>query len=122
MLPENRRTVETLFREGNLPVLVATSTLAMGVNLPAHLVIVKTTKYYVSGEYRSYSESAMLQMIGRAGRPGYDEKGYAVIMATAADKVGGDGGGWDSTRMRNVAEFQQRNAELRHLRKAMKNF
>lgn len=87
MLPENRRAVETLFREGRLPILVATSTLAMGVNLPAHLVIVKTTKQYVNGEYKSYSESAIQQMIGRAGRPGFDTSAVAVIMTTAEEKV-----------------------------------
>ena len=41
----------------------------MGVNLPAHLVIVKSTQHYVLGSYTEYSETAMLQMIGRAGRP-----------------------------------------------------
>lgn len=87
MLAENRRAVETLFREGHLPILVATSTLAMGVNLPAHLVVVKTTKHYLNGEYRSYSESAILQMIGRAGRPGFDTSAFAVIMTTAEEKV-----------------------------------
>ena len=48
---------------------VATSTLAMGVNLPAHLVIIKSTQHYVMGVYQEYSESEILQMIGRAGRP-----------------------------------------------------
>lgn len=87
MLPENRKAVENLFRQGHLPILVATSTLAMGVNLPAHLVIVKTTKHYQNGEYKNYSESAILQMIGRAGRPGFDTAAFAVIMTTADDKV-----------------------------------
>ena len=41
----------------------------MGVNLPAHLVIVKSTQHYVMGSYQEYSESQVLQMIGRAGRP-----------------------------------------------------
>lgn len=48
---------------------VTTSTLAMGVNLPAHLVVVKSTMHYVSGSCEEYSEADMLQMIGRAGRP-----------------------------------------------------
>lgn len=87
MLPENKKAVENLFREGHLPILVATSTLAMGVNLPAHLVIIKTTKQYVNGEYKSYSESAILQMIGRAGRSGFDTNAYAVIMTTVEEKV-----------------------------------
>lgn len=41
----------------------------MGVNLPAHLVIIKSTQHYVMGMYQEYSESQVLQMIGRAGRP-----------------------------------------------------
>jgi len=41
----------------------------MGVNLPAHLVIVKSTQRYVMGSYQEYSETQILQMIGRAGRP-----------------------------------------------------
>lgn len=49
--------------------LVTTSTLAMGVNLPAHLVIIKSTLHYVGGACEEYSEADLLQMIGRAGRP-----------------------------------------------------
>jgi ATP-dependent DNA helicase HFM1/MER3 len=55
-----------------LPAAVSTSTLAMGVNLPAHLVIVKSTQHYVMGVYQEYTESQLLQMIGRAGRPQVD--------------------------------------------------
>jgi ATP-dependent DNA helicase HFM1/MER3 len=40
----DRALVESLFRAGHLPVLATTTTLAMGVNLPAHLVIVKSTQ------------------------------------------------------------------------------
>lgn len=53
---------------------VTTSTLAMGVNLPAHLVVVKSTTHYVSGSCEEYSEADMLQMIGRAGRPQVRER------------------------------------------------
>ena len=48
---------------------MATTTLAMGVNLPAHLVIIMSTQHYVLGNHQEYSESQILQMIGRAGRP-----------------------------------------------------
>jgi len=41
----------------------------MGVNLPAHLVVIKSTQRYVMGCYQEYSETQILQMIGRAGRP-----------------------------------------------------
>jgi len=49
--------------------LGATSTLATGVNLPAHLVIIKCTQQYGPGGYSEYSELDILQMMGRAGRP-----------------------------------------------------
>ena len=54
----------------------------MGVNLPAHLVVVKNTAQW-QGKAKGYGEmsaSNMLQMIGRAGRPGLDDHGVAVIM------------------------------------------
>ncbi len=41
----------------------------MGVNLPAHLVVIKSTLHYVGGACEEYSEADLLQMIGRAGRP-----------------------------------------------------
>lgn len=41
----------------------------MGVNLPAHLVVIKSTMQYVAGACEEYSEADLLQMIGRAGRP-----------------------------------------------------
>ena len=69
-----------------LQVLCTTSTLAMGVNLPAHLVIIKGTRRYCGGAsgdgsgYEEYDRSMCLQMAGRAGRPQFDNEGVAVIM------------------------------------------
>jgi hypothetical protein len=76
----DRSLVESLFREGALLVLCTTSTLAQGVNLPARLVVVKGTRQYDKGGYREYPRAAILQMIGRAGRPQFDERGLGVIM------------------------------------------
>ncbi|KAG8132631.1 hypothetical protein E2320_010473 [Naja naja] len=59
---------------------VTTSTLAMGVNLPAHLVVIKSTMHYAGGMFQEYSETDILQMIGRAGRPQFDTTATAVIM------------------------------------------
>ena len=72
-------------RCGPLQVLCTTSTLAQGVNLPAHLVILKGTRRWVKekGEVpgnREYDRSTILQMIGRAGRPQFDNEGVAVLM------------------------------------------
>ena len=52
---EDRRAIEAAFIRGSLPVLFSTSTLAMGVNLPAHLVVIKSTQQYVEGAFR-YNE------------------------------------------------------------------
>lgn len=71
-----------------LSLLCATSTLAVGINLPAHLVIIKSTMQYSTGGvhatnasgYVEYSEFDVLQMVGRAGRPQFDSVGIAVIL------------------------------------------
>ena len=52
----------------------------MGVNLPAHLVIIKSTQHYTTNGFEEYSETELLQMIGRAGRPQFDTTATAVIM------------------------------------------
>ncbi|XP_058516874.1 probable ATP-dependent DNA helicase HFM1 isoform X2 [Ochotona princeps] len=76
----DRKVVEEVFTTGDLPVLFTTSTLAMGVNLPAHLVVIKSTMHYAGGMFEEYSETDILQMIGRAGRPQFDTTATAVIM------------------------------------------
>lgn len=63
-----------------LPLPVSTSTLAMGVNLPAHLVVIKSTQHYTRSGFEEYTETEILQMIGRAGRPQFDTSATAVIM------------------------------------------
>ncbi|XP_042540517.1 probable ATP-dependent DNA helicase HFM1 [Dipodomys spectabilis] len=76
----DRKVIEGAFVTGDLRVLFTTSTLAMGVNLPAHLVIIKSTMHYAGGMFEEYSETDILQMIGRAGRPQFDTTATAVIM------------------------------------------
>lgn len=62
--------------------LVATATLAWGVNLPAYAVIIKGTDIYDPNltESRDLSILDVQQMFGRAGRPQYDTNGEAVLM------------------------------------------
>ena len=84
---ETREAIEDCFRKGCLPIIVTTSTLSMGINLPAHLVIIKSTDQVKAGTYQSYSENSILQMIGRAGRPQFDTSATAIIMTKMTDKV-----------------------------------
>ena len=64
-----------------LQVLVSTSTLAWGVNLPAHTVIIKGTQVYnpEKGRWVELGALDVLQMFGRAGRPQYDTKGEGEL-------------------------------------------
>uniref|UniRef100_A0A3Q3WGG6 DNA 3'-5' helicase n=1 Tax=Mola mola TaxID=94237 RepID=A0A3Q3WGG6_MOLML len=81
----DRKLIEKAFTLGDLPALT-TRTLAMGVNLPAHLVVIKSTMQYVAGSCEEYSEADLLQMIGRAGRPQFDTSATAVIMTKIQNK------------------------------------
>ncbi|KAI9323195.1 Sec63 Brl domain-containing protein [Dichotomocladium elegans] len=83
---QDRTTIESLFLNRSIRVVATTSTLAVGVNLPTYLVIIKSTKCYQNGNLVEYSDIEILQMIGRAGRPGFESSGCAVIMTTPAMK------------------------------------
>ncbi|WFD03560.1 RNA helicase [Malassezia obtusa] len=80
----DRQLVEDLFADGHLQVLVSTATLAWGVNLPAHTVIIKGTQIYNPEKSRwcELSPQDMLQMLGRAGRPQFDTVGEGIIITT----------------------------------------
>lgn len=80
-MESDRALVEDLFLHNHIQVLVSTATLAWGVNLPAHLVIIKGTEFYDAKtcRYEDYPITDVLQMMGRAGRPQFDTQGKAVI-------------------------------------------
>ncbi|KAK8661996.1 hypothetical protein V6N13_091584 [Hibiscus sabdariffa] len=78
----DRQIVEELFADGHVQVLVSTATLAWGVNLPAHTVIIKGTQIYSpeKGAWTELSPLDVMQMLGRAGRPQYDSYGEGIII------------------------------------------
>ncbi|GFU32706.1 activating signal cointegrator 1 complex subunit 3 [Nephila pilipes] len=82
MLRSDRNMVEKYFRDGLIKVLVCTSTLAWGVNLPARAVIIKGTELYDSkqGTFVDLNFLDVMQIFGRAGRPQYDKKGEGIII------------------------------------------
>lgn len=75
-----RHVIEELFRRRQLKVLVSTATLAWGVNLPARTVIIKGTQVYRDGRWTELDSLDVTQMLGRAGRPGYDSKGEGIVI------------------------------------------
>ena len=78
----DRTLVEDLFADRHIQVLVSTATLAWGVNLPAHTVIIKGTQIYNAekGRWTELGALDVLQMLGRAGRPQYDTKGEGILI------------------------------------------
>jgi helicase len=80
---DDRAVSEQLFRSGGIKVLVATSTVAAGVNLPARVVVVRDLTLGVD----DISSSDLLQMAGRAGRPGKETEGRCYVLAPT-EKVG----------------------------------
>ena len=80
---EIRSLVEEGFRRRMIRFLTATPTLAAGVNLPARTVIIRDYKRYDQevGFSTEIPVFEIKQMMGRAGRPVYDERGYGIIMA-----------------------------------------
>lgn len=83
----DRSLAEDLFADGVLQVLVSTATLAWGVNLPAHTVIIKGTDVYSpeKSTWDKLSPQDLLQMLGRAGRPRYDTHGEGIIITNQTD-------------------------------------
>ncbi|RYO98220.1 hypothetical protein DL764_007148 [Monosporascus ibericus] len=83
---EDRVAVEQHYLSGQLHVICCTSTLAVGVNLPCHTVVLKGTMGYSDGELQEYSDLEVMQMLGRAGRPQFDKSAVAIII-TRREKV-----------------------------------
>lgn len=83
-----RRVVEKAFRERVLKTLVATPTLAAGINLPARRVIVRDLNRYDDriGTQAPIPAMEVQQMCGRAGRPRFDTVGEAVLLARSPDE------------------------------------
>lgn len=87
MAKVDRILVEDLFADRHIQVLVSTSTLAWGVNLPAHTVIIKGTQIYnpEKGRWVELSALDVMQMFGRAGRPQYDTKGEGIMITNHSE-------------------------------------
>jgi pre-mRNA-splicing helicase BRR2 len=81
---DDRSLIEDLFADEHIRILVSTATLAYGINLPAHSVIVKGTQVYnpQKGKWVEISMQDVMQMFGRSGRPGFDTSGEAYLITT----------------------------------------
>ncbi|KAI0188754.1 hypothetical protein EV127DRAFT_471002 [Xylaria flabelliformis] len=82
---QDRAMIETSFLSGQLHVICCTSTLAVGVNLPCHTVVLKGTNHYTDSGSQEYTDLDVMQMLGRAGRPQFDNSATAIIMTRLAN-------------------------------------
>jgi len=79
---KQRKILEDSFRSGIIKVITATPTLAFGLNLPAHTVIIKDIKRFAPFKGMDYLPVLEIhQMLGRCGRPKYDKEGQGIILA-----------------------------------------
>ncbi|KAK0742728.1 hypothetical protein B0T18DRAFT_293491, partial [Schizothecium vesticola] len=77
---QDRVAIETAFLKGQVGVICCTSTLAVGVNLPCHTVILKGTVCFADDKMQEFSDLEVMQMLGRAGRPQFDDSATAIIL------------------------------------------
>ena len=86
---QHRRLVEDAFRAREIKVVAATPTLAAGVNTPSRRVVVRDWRRYdaSAGGMAPLSTLEVHQMFGRAGRPGLDPYGEAVLLASSHDEM-----------------------------------
>lgn len=81
-LPLWKSFIEELFQRGLVKVIFATETLAAGINMPARTAVIASLSRRNETGRLLLSTNDLLQMAGRAGRRGIDERGHAVLVQT----------------------------------------
>ncbi|KAH7096113.1 antiviral helicase [Auriculariales sp. MPI-PUGE-AT-0066] len=80
LLPILKEVIEILFQEGLIKVLFATETFSIGLNMPARTVVFTSVRKYDGKDFRNLSGGEYIQMSGRAGRRGLDDRGVVIMM------------------------------------------
>jgi ATP-dependent RNA helicase DOB1 len=80
LLPILKETIEILFQEGLIKVLFATETFSIGLNMPAKTVVFTSVRKFDGISQRWVTPSEFIQMSGRAGRRGLDDRGIVIMM------------------------------------------
>ncbi|KAK3710074.1 ATP-dependent RNA helicase mtr4 [Vermiconidia calcicola] len=84
LLPILKETIEILFQEGLIKVLFATETFSIGLNMPAKTVVFTSVRKFDGVSQRWVTPSEFIQMSGRAGRRGLDDRGIVIMMIDEA--------------------------------------
>lgn len=85
MLPRYRLLVEKLAQQGLLPVICGTDTLGVGINVPIHTVVLTALTKYDGHRMRRLRAREFHQIVGRAGRSGFDTEGMVIAEAPEHD-------------------------------------
>ncbi|MEX2549193.1 MAG: DEAD/DEAH box helicase [Nitriliruptoraceae bacterium] len=80
MVPAFKECIEELFQRGLLKVVVATETLALGINMPARTVVLERLEKWNGESHVVLTPGEYTQLTGRAGRRGIDRVGHAVVL------------------------------------------
>ncbi|KAJ7594571.1 rRNA-processing arch domain-containing protein [Mycena floridula] len=80
LLPILKEVIEILFQEGLIKVLFATETFSIGLNMPAKTVVFTGVRKFDGQAQRNLSSGEYIQMSGRAGRRGLDDRGVVILM------------------------------------------
>ncbi|CAE6461897.1 unnamed protein product [Rhizoctonia solani] len=83
LLPILKEVIEILFQEGLIKVLFATETFSIGLNMPAKTVVFTDVEKFDGRAVRPLSSGEYIQMSGRAGRRGLDDRGVVIMMVNA---------------------------------------
>ncbi|KAG9235050.1 rRNA-processing arch domain-containing protein [Amylocarpus encephaloides] len=98
LLPILKETIEILFQENLIKVLFATETFSIGLNMPAKTVVFTSVQKFDGVSQRNLTPSEFIQMSGRAGRRGLDDRGIVIMMVN--DKM-------DHADAKNIVRGQQ---------------
>lgn len=79
MVPAFKEAVEQAFQDGLLKVVIATETLALGINMPAKSVVIERLEKFNGERHVQLTPGEYTQLTGRAGRRGIDPVGHAVV-------------------------------------------
>ncbi|MFT7616266.1 MAG: helicase [Candidatus Woesearchaeota archaeon] len=77
--------IEDAFRAGTLKLIASTPTLAAGLDMPAFRAIIKDLKRFANWGMQFIPVLEYKQMAGRAGRPGKEDYGEAIILAASLE-------------------------------------
>src|SRR5690606_32082639 len=80
LLPLLKEVIEILFQMSLIKCLFATETFSIGLNMPAKTVVFTSVRKFDGKDFRWITSGEYIQMSGRAGRRGLDDRGIVILM------------------------------------------